>query len=1209
MIALFFACCENLDQDARIVIKLRSEFNQLRIAVDKLPINKVVLLVPPEDLLRAKDQSGVLIHAPLGFLSVAKEETIVIKAELKREVLEYLSDRYDISHGAISAAELDRLITNQIIERDRDSETYDSEGVLEMFKSQHSSPTQFIYELLQNAEDANAKEVRIKLTKYGLDVHHDGDDFSIEDIKGLVSVGFSSKSDDLNKVGQFGVGFKSVFRFTSTPQVFSGLFNLEIYDGICLSKLETGAEDKELGTLIRLPFNYEESEGYNDFAQEEAFKRVQKELVEDLAPTTLLFLKKIRKIEWETPNPNGGPNLSGGWEKDSTEKKLRIKTPLNIKVFNIKLKPTKNEHNTDVQEYVVFRRKIEINHKELCVEAAFKLGKRKKLRKPTVVAERDKGLIVLFPTKKVTHLNFLIQGPYRTIPSREGVSLDGNEQNKEIVVQTGELVADSLLAIKGCKDIENLYADFLSVLPIDPPNERTKENFIYTTLYDKVKEKLLSGGKSLPISGGGYASPRKSLIATGEASEWLLEHLNKTDIQRLYSKEFWVDTKIATKLRNYLIAEIKVESIAFETFVESMRDYGTANFLGKKQDLWMIDFYSELLGYEPLWKQGRANIRGEYDPFLRYERIIRLNTNTRKHVPPFGRFAKNKKPQVYLPTKGRPGHPTVKEKLYEHKKSREFLVDLGLKEPSLHDHVRDVIIPEYQGGASISRKKWLRDFEEIFKSYRTIRSDEKCDLKELLLNTKFIPSIDNTGAYSYCVPGVAYIPSNELREFFKGCQSVYFVDAEMLKGDKDGKLFLKELGITDGLKCIETIREPTVEESIKIENAYCYPRSRNARREPITDHEYNGLEEFLMGDINLDRSLLLWNLLLKHIENLPEDKVWPETAQCEWDHYNRPYSEQFDAKFLRTLNESPWLVDNDGELRCPSDTEISELPSHYEKKSDRAKILIEGLGFVEKKLSETIETEDSETSLGETIDRKMEELREAGFSEEEIRKVEEKAREELNRLVAEARGDSQVQEMTPTYECDPSEVNSEEEDFKPPETTTRRRQSRQGGRTSGNSRVRENNDSEEPQHIGGWGEKRVYLHLMGKLSKKGEITETTEGFKLTKPDGEVINVIWPGKIGKTSVGYDICVESNKEGVKYIEVKSSKEVAPLTVDVTGAQWELAEDEGEKYFVYVVKSADTPNSRIMSIDDPAGRWRRGELQIDLVRIKLPKNTQDD
>ena len=220
MIALFFACCENLDQDARIVIKQRSEFNRLVVAVDKLPINKVVLLKPPEDLLRAKDQSGVLIHAPLGLLSVAKEETIVIKAELKREVLEYLSDRYDISHGAISAAELDRLITNQIIERDRDSETYDSEGVLEMFKSQHSNPTQFIYELLQNAEDANAKEVRIKLTKYGLDVHHDGDDFSIEDIKGLVSIGFSSKSDDLNKVGQFGVGFKSVFRFTSTPQVF-----------------------------------------------------------------------------------------------------------------------------------------------------------------------------------------------------------------------------------------------------------------------------------------------------------------------------------------------------------------------------------------------------------------------------------------------------------------------------------------------------------------------------------------------------------------------------------------------------------------------------------------------------------------------------------------------------------------------------------------------------------------------------------------------------------------------------------------------------------------------------------------------------------------------------------------------------------------------------------------------------------------------------
>ena len=892
MMALFFACHGNPDSPARVVIKRRNEFDHLNPRIDELPTDKVVMIDLPKALAGAKDQSGVLIHAPLGSLPVAEEDTFVIKAEWKQEILQYLENEYDISYDAISSAELKRLIKSQeaTARSFRASGTVRLSGILRFIKTQHSSPTQFIYELLQNAEDANAKEVRIKLTKYGLDVHHDGDDFNIEDIKGVVRLGFSIKSDDLTKVGQFGVGFKSVLRFTSTPQIFSGPFNVEIYGGICLSKLETGAEDKELGTLIRLPFNYKESDGASDFSQEEALKKVRKELEGELAPTTLLFLKKIRKIEWETPD------FCGGYERDSVDKKLQIKTPLNIKISKVTLKPSPNAHNTGVQEYLVFRRGIEINHEKLCVEAAFKLEKRKKQKKPTVVTEGNSGLVVLFPTKEVTYLNFLIQGPYRTIPSREGVPLD-NEQNKEVIEETGELVADSLLAIKSCKDIEYLYANFLSVLPIDPPNERTKENLIYSTLYRKVKEKLLSGGKNIPISGGGYASLQKSLIATGAASEWLLEHLSKTDIKELYSKEFWVSTKITSALKKYLVWEIGVASINFKNFVKSMRDYGTAKFLVKKKAPWMIDFYSELLEYESLWKHINMNYTHEDDPFLRYEQIIKLSTEG--HIAPFVRFDKRKKPKVYLPSKRFLGHTTVNEKLSKNKKSLKFLIELGLKEPNLHDHVREHIIPKYQENTSVSNKEWLQDLMEILKSYRTIRSDEKVDLREQLLSTKFILSVDSSGVYNYRTPKSVYIPNDELKEFFKGHESAYFVDEEILK-DKGGELigFLKELGITDGLKCIETIREPTSEESIKIQNANYYPRSRNPRRNLITDYEYNGLEDFLMVDISLDRSLLLWNLLLKHIENLPDDKAWPEIAQCKWHYYGSPHYKRFDAKFF-----------------------------------------------------------------------------------------------------------------------------------------------------------------------------------------------------------------------------------------------------------------------------------------------------------------------
>ena len=894
--------------------------------------------------------------------------------------------------------------------------------------------------------------------------------------------------------------------------------------------METGAEDKELGTLIRLPFNYEESEGYNDFAQEEAFKRVQKELVEDLAPTTLLFLKKIRKIEWETPNPNGGPNLSGGWEKDSTEKKLRIKTPLNIKVFNIKLKPTKNEHNTDVQEYVVFRRRIEINHKELCVEAAFKLGKRKKLRKPTVVAERDKGLIVLFPTKKVTHLNFLIQGPYRTIPSREGVSLDGNEQNKEIVVQTGELVADSLLAIKGCKDIENLYADFLSVLPIDPPNERTKENFIYTTLYNKVKEKLLSGGKSLPISGGGYASPRKSLIATGEASEWLLEHLNKTDIQRLYSKEFWVDTKIATKLRNYLIAEIKVESIAFETFVESMRDYGTAKFLGKKQDSWMIDFYSELLGHESLWKQGRVNSRYEYDPFLRYEPIIKLSTGG--YVVPFELLNGVESPRVYLPTKKMFNYDTVKSSLVT-KGTGKFLEELGLTTPNIVTKVTELILPKYKKGIDTPDDQYFNDFKDILKAYENIPNTEKKRLK----NTRFVLAIENlTGKEILKAPNETYFRTTDLGVFFEGYEHAYFVSEKLLKGDEKIEI-LKRLGVEDKPRRIEINDGLTLEEK-----QYLRGYGRLADEE-IKNYEYDGLENFIKRGMNAPKSYLLWKLLLESIRNFSYsqdefrryqipgrffDGKYRKMPQSQWGDWK-----SFPSNFTKLLRNSDWLVDKTGKFRKPSDIRRSELAQGY---------------VMAHHYSEELQALENELKLKPYIPPPPDPIYQLQKDEQEklklLRKYPNMSISRIEEILSDA-SKSQNENQTPESETDENIPDTPIRRMKKPILKIRPASVPSIHPTPGpnpkpNQPRKEANSTDKKES--GWKvEKRVFETL------KNE---------------EEFEVVWLNEDEERGIGCDFHVKRGDEIIKYIEVKSKTEEDPKEVIMTGAQWHLALEQGNK-----------------------------------------------
>ena len=84
---------------------------------------------------------------------------------------------------------------------------------------QYSERTHFIYELLQNAEDALASNVWFRLYYDRLEFEHDGKkEFDENDIKGICGVSNNSKDPNVN-IGKFGIGFKSVFAYTSTPNV------------------------------------------------------------------------------------------------------------------------------------------------------------------------------------------------------------------------------------------------------------------------------------------------------------------------------------------------------------------------------------------------------------------------------------------------------------------------------------------------------------------------------------------------------------------------------------------------------------------------------------------------------------------------------------------------------------------------------------------------------------------------------------------------------------------------------------------------------------------------------------------------------------------------------------------------------------------------------------------------------------------------------
>ena len=94
-------------------------------------------------------------------------------------------------------------------------------AVLDLLGQLYSDRTHFIFELIQNAEDAGARELAFELFDGRLEVRHDGRPFTEADVRGICGVGNSAKSGDLTAIGAFGIGFKSVYAYTQTPSVHS----------------------------------------------------------------------------------------------------------------------------------------------------------------------------------------------------------------------------------------------------------------------------------------------------------------------------------------------------------------------------------------------------------------------------------------------------------------------------------------------------------------------------------------------------------------------------------------------------------------------------------------------------------------------------------------------------------------------------------------------------------------------------------------------------------------------------------------------------------------------------------------------------------------------------------------------------------------------------------------------------------------------------
>ena len=752
----------------------------------------------------------------------------------------------------------------------------------QLLVDRYDERTHFIYELLQNAEDALARRpadhthrtVRFELKSEHLLFRHYGHPFTDSDVRAICSIGKSTK-ERLTRIGRFGIGFKSVFDFSNRPAVHSGDEHFRIHNFVHPYDVPSMERERE-ETVFDLPLRT-----LDDRAEIER-------TLSSLDPSVLLFLRHIDSIRWSAP-------------KRATTTYLRqtrsIHDADDFQVRRVTVTRRHGRRSATGNTWTVFSRPI--FHDGVAagyLEIAFSMAD------DQVTPVRRSPLIVFFPTVLETDLGFLVQGPYRTTPNRDNVPR-ADPWNVHCVDETGALLVDTLIWMR---DEKLLTVDVLGTLPL--LDARFDDDSMFAPLFSTTKD-ALTRERLLPLHGGGFGRGADVRIARSARLRQLFRPTHLTALLKSDSRVSWVSGAVSEsrtpELRRYLIDHLKVVEMGPEDVLPLL----DRSFLEKMTNKWIRGLY-EFLNDLPWLRRRLATLP-----------IVRLSNGEQVSVQ------SNEEHAAYLPGAATTDFPTVHPEACSTDASMEFLTSLGLRAPDPIDDVLHNILPRYgEDVDKIDDSHYESDIARIVDAYDCDSRDARDRLLTALSGAYFIAARNaGTGEECFCMAESVHMRSRRLVSLFKGVDDIYFVSKQYaaLRGQKANRL-LEACGVRPHLMTQNT--------SCDLSDAGLATIRRKAGfdvgwGERPTDRTILGLDDLLqhLTELSLEerkaRSRLLWESLtdFERHERDAFDIIY------SWSYSHTRKSEKIDAEFIRTLNRSRWVPDESGRLCVPRDVAFESL--------------------------------------------------------------------------------------------------------------------------------------------------------------------------------------------------------------------------------------------------------------------------------------------
>ena len=793
---------------------------------------------------------------------------------------------------------------------------------LDIFEDFYPDRAHFVYELLQNAEDAGATEVHFLLKADGLICEHNGQrTFTEADVSAITGIHNSTKGKDKNaeKIGKFGVGFKSVFVYTQSPTVRSGDYSFRIVKLILPELIEP---DSSLGRRTRFEFPFDNPKKLPP----DAFDEISAGL-RDLDETTLLFLSSLQTICWSI-------------EKDGSGEVLRHRRS----EFHFEVLKQEGARTTSSSHFLKFDEPVEglgTQHVAIAFPLDFLPGVRsfelgKPLAEQMKIVPASPGRVAVFFTaaKEASGLFFHLHGPF--VPELSRASIKETPVNEPLY---GQLAALSARCLHSIRDLGLLTPEFLGVLPLkeDQMPER----------YQGIREAIVAEMQSHPLTptyqrGHAEASrliqARASLkdLLSDEDIEYLVEYKDQPPLWAIGA------TQRNSRIDNFLSA-LKIRQWSVEEFLESLKantttvqlyvrippyiakgpDEAFMSWLGGKSADWMRQLYSVL--HDELFEPGSL-------PELKDLKIVPLQggglgVGSRSYFP------STDAPERDLPTVDAALYTAGKSKTQQDK-ARAVLLGIGVREIGEAEEIEIILGTRYTKEADIpDDKTYLNDLRRF-----VALVEKQPDRKVLFRDAYIFHGADD----NWHTPGAIFLDGlykqTDLSAYFGplGLQATRqalhdrYLDCSV-EPDRVGS-FAEAAGAITKLPIVRT----DCSQNPKWSYLRMAPGARDTS--PVNrDFVVPNLQTLLeTPDIALSR--LVWRTLVA----LPN---FSDYFQAVFRHNQTSGSHRADSRFIVDLRTAKWVPQSDGSFVLAEDALRELLPEGFA--FDPAYAGLKAIGFGE----------------------------------------------------------------------------------------------------------------------------------------------------------------------------------------------------------------------------------------------------------------------